>query len=162
MANISLVAAVDEKGGLGWDNQLLCHLPADLRHFKSLTMGKPIIMGRKTFQSIGRPLPGRVNVVISRNRQEIGGVSLTHSIDAALAAVADAPEIMIIGGADIFAQTLPLADRLYLTVIHHQFSADAFFPEIDQSVWHCESSTLRLADEKNPYDLTFYSYIRAI
>lgn len=160
MTNLSLIAAVDERGGLGKNNQLLCHLPADLQHFKTLTMGKPVVMGRKTYQSIGRPLPGRLNIVISRKMQSIEGVTTVNSIEAAIEAASDALEIMIIGGAELFAQTLSLVNRLYLTVIHHQFTADTFFPEIDLSAWDCESSVTRWHDERNPYDLTFYRYIK--
>lgn len=160
MTSISLVVAIDEQNGLGKDNQLLCHLPADLKHFKTLTMGKPIIMGRNTYDSIGKPLPGRTNIVMSRSNVQIEGVELVSSLAEALALVADVPEAMIIGGAKVFEQALALASKIYLTLIHHQFEADVFFPKLDESVWHCTESTFRPRDEKNSYDMTFCCYER--
>ncbi|MCW8409470.1 dihydrofolate reductase [Legionella sp. PATHC035] len=157
---ISLIAAIDEARGLGFNNQLLCHLPADLQHFKSITMGKPIIMGRKTFASIGKPLPGRLNVVLSRSIPSIEGVLLCDSLENALIKTHEFPEIMIIGGAELFTEAMSKATRLYITRIHHQFTADVFFPEIDLSIWHCQDKQFRPHDEKNKYDMTFYIYER--
>ncbi len=158
MAIISLIAAVDENFGLGKNNHLLCHLPADLQHFKNLTWGKPIIMGRNTYEAIGRPLPGRANIVLSRHIAAIEGVQIVNDLSKALALVADAPEVMIIGGATVYQQALPLASRIYLTLIHHQFSADVFFPQLDKATWHCKEAISRRHDEKNHYDMTFYQY----
>ena len=160
MTKISLIAAMDERRGLGKDNQLLCHLPADLKHFKNLTLGKPIIMGRHTYQSIGRPLPGRRNIVISRQALAIEGVELVDSIPGALALAADSAELFIIGGATIYQQTLPQATQVYLTLIHHQFSADVFFPDLDPSIWHCQEIGSQQPDEKNKYAMTFFRYER--
>lgn len=160
MTRISLVVAIDEQNGLGKDNHLLCHLPADLKHFKAITLGKPIIMGRKTYDSIGKPLPGRTNIVMSRSRLQREGVELVCSLSEALALAADAAEVMIIGGAKIYEQTLAFANRIYLTLIHHQFEADVFFPKLDESVWCCTESIFRPRDEKNDYDMTFYCYDR--
>lgn len=160
MGIISLIAAVDKKNGLGKDNQLLCHLPADLRHFKEITMGKPIIMGRKTYESIGKPLPGRLNIVLSQQALSIAGVDVVNNLTKALHQAQEAPEIMIIGGATLFAQALPSAVRIYLTRIHHQFAADVFFPKLGQSIWCCEEELFREHDDKNPYDMTFYRYER--
>ncbi|CAM3068521.1 dihydrofolate reductase [Legionella steigerwaltii] len=157
---ISLIAAIDETGGLGLNNQLLCHLPADLQHFKSITMGKPIIMGRKTFASIGKPLPGRLNVVLSRSSPPIEGVVICDSLENALAQTKEFPEVMIIGGAELFAEAMNKANRLYITRIHHQFTADVFFPEIDISIWHCKEKQYREHDEKNKFNMTFYIYER--
>ncbi|KTC80514.1 dihydrofolate reductase [Legionella cherrii] len=157
---ISLIAAIDEAGGLGLNNQLLCHLPADLQHFKSITMGKPIIMGRKTFASIGKPLPGRLNVVLSRSIAAIEGVLVCDSLENAMMKTQEFPEIMIIGGAELFTEAMNKATRLYITRIHHQFTADVFFPEIDSSIWHCQDKQFRQHDEKNKYDMTFYIYER--
>ncbi|AWN75512.1 dihydrofolate reductase [Legionella anisa] len=157
---ISLIAAIDETGGLGFNNQLLCHLPADLQHFKSITMGKPIIMGRKTFASIGKPLPGRLNIVLSHSVTSIEGVSVFNSLEKAINQTKEFPEIMIIGGAELFAEAMNKAARLYITRIHHQFIADVFFPEIDESIWHCHEKQFRPHDEKNEYDMTFYTYER--
>lgn len=158
---ISLIAAIDENDGLGINNQLLCHLPADLQHFKSITMGKPIIMGRKTFTSIGKPLPGRINIVLSHQFDSIEGVTVFHSLNQAIDKMSEFPEIMIIGGAAIFAEGINRADRLYITRIHHQFKADVYFPKIDESVWHCREKQFRAQDDKNKFDMTFYLYERS-
>ncbi|RMD88309.1 MAG: dihydrofolate reductase [Alphaproteobacteria bacterium] len=133
---LSIVVAVAENGVIGDHGRLPWHLPEDLRHFKTLTMGKPVIMGRRTFESIGRPLPGRRNIVVTRQRHWArNGVEIAHSFDEALARAADAPEIMIIGGAEIYALALPLADRIYLTRIRCHPAGDTRFPEIDRAVW---------------------------
>lgn len=160
MSIISLVAAIDEAGGLGVNNQLLCYLPADLQHFKSITMGKPIIMGRKTFESIGKPLPGRLNIVLSHSSPDIDGVVLVDSLDKALSQTVKEAEIMIIGGAHLFSQAIRIADRMYITRIHHQFNADVFFPEINELEWLCRNKEFRQHDEKNTYDMTFITYDR--
>jgi dihydrofolate reductase len=157
---ISLIAAVDEQFGIGKNNSLLCHLPADLIHFKQLTMGKPIIMGRKTFESIGRPLPGRQNIVLSTQSMNIHGAMVMASIEDALLSVKDAPEIMIIGGARVFQAAMPVAQRIYLTVIHQRFAADVFFPHLEKTMWHLHETHQHLHDEKNPYDMTFCHYER--
>ncbi|HHF7345679.1 TPA: dihydrofolate reductase [Legionella feeleii] len=160
MTIISLVAAVDENRGLGKDNQLLCHLPADLKHFKTLTMGKPIIMGRNTYDSIGKPLPGRLNIILSRKKLSLEGVEVVDSLAKALALVKNTPEVMIIGGATVYEQALSLASQVYLTVIHHQFDADVFFPAISKTDWQCKEAVFQQHDEKNNYDMTFYRYER--
>lgn len=160
MSMISLIAAVDEQLALGKDNQLLCHLPADLKHFKTLTIDKPVIMGRKTFTSIGRPLPKRTNIVLSKTLDDIKGVTVVTSLQDALTTVQNAPEIMIIGGALLYREALPLADRLYITHIHHQFKADVFFPPIAQNEWHCIEQTSYTHDDNNAYDMTFCTYER--
>lgn len=160
MAILSLIAAMDEAHGIGRDNQLLCHLPADLQHFKSTTLGKPIIMGRSTFESIGKPLPGRLNIVLSRTMSPVKGVLIFDSLDKALEHIKEAPEVMIIGGAALYHQTINLVTYLYITVIHHAFEADVFFPEIDSQIWHCSSSEFRQKDDKNTFDMTFYRYER--
>lgn len=154
MAGISLIFAVDLENGLGKNNQLLCHLPADLLHFKTLTWGKPIVMGRKTQQSIGRALPGRRNLVLTHQRIAIPGIEVVHSLKEALLQTAGSEEVMIIGGAAVFKEALPVANRIYLTRIHHRFDADVFFPELDAH-WHCVSQAQRAPDEKNTYALTF-------
>ncbi|CDZ76530.1 Dihydrofolate reductase [Legionella massiliensis] len=160
MTTITMVAAVDKNYGLGKDNHLLCHLPADLKHFKTLTLGKPVIMGRHTFESIGKPLPARTNIVMSRNKLHIEGVELVSSLSEALSLAATAAEVMIIGGAKVYEQALPYTNKIYLTLIHHQFEADVFFPKLDESVWRCTESLFRQRDEKNDYDMTFYCYER--
>ena len=155
---IALVVAVSQNNVIGRDNQLPWHLPEDLQYFKSVTMGKPILMGRKTFDSIGRPLPGRKNIVITRDLEwDAEGVEVVYSVDDALAAGADAcavansDEIMIIGGAQIYRDCLPIADRLYLTRVEAEIEGDAFFPDIDTKQWQ------KIA-EKTPKEIDKYSY----
>ena len=126
---ISLIVAHDQQRVIGKDNQMPWHLPGDLQYFKEQTMGKPIIMGRKTFESIGRPLPGRRNIVISRNDQyDAEGIEVVPSLEAAIALVRAEPEMMIIGGQQIFTEALPLAEKLYITLIDATFEGDTFFP----------------------------------
>lgn len=133
---ISLIAAMAANRVIGIDNRMPWHLSADLKRFKTLTMDKPIIMGRRTYESIGRPLPGRESVVISRNsRYSILGCLVFSGIDAALAHFRHRDEIFIIGGSSLYAAILPLADTLYLTLIHQDFSGDTFFPEIPAEQW---------------------------
>lgn len=159
---ISLIVAMDERGGIGKDNALLCHLPADLAFFKAQTLGKPMIMGHRTFQSIGKPLPGRRSIVLTTQSIHIPGVDIVHSVQEALALCRDAPEVMVIGGSSIYEQFLPIAQRIYLTKIHHSFDADVFFPEFDPTSWTHEVIRTHMADEKNKYDLTFGCYTRKI
>jgi dihydrofolate reductase len=133
---ISLVAALARRRVIGIGNQLPWRLPEDLQRFKRLTLGAPVIMGRKTHESIGRPLPGRRNTVVTRQPQAAWqGCSVAHSLDEALALAADAPEAFVIGGAELYAQALPRADRLYLTFIDADCDGDAFFPEFDPLAW---------------------------
>ncbi|WP_411275680.1 dihydrofolate reductase [Daejeonella sp.] len=159
---ISLIVAVDENNGIGKDNQLPWHLPADLKHFKNLTTGHPIIMGRKTFESIGKALPNRHNIVISRQSDYLAeGVTVVSSLTQAFALCEDHDEAFIIGGAEIFMLALPLANVLYLTIIHHQFNADTFFPKIGTKSWLNAESSTHEPDEKNMYAYTFIKYLRA-
>ena len=159
---LSLIVAVDENNGIGKDNKLPWHLPADLKHFKALTTGHPIIMGRKTFESIGKALPNRRNIVISRQTDYVAeGVSVVSSLDEALEICKTDDESFVIGGAEIFKYALPLANILYLTVIHHEFNADTFFPEINKENWIEAESTTHEPDEKNIYAYTFIKYVRA-
>lgn len=160
MKKISLIAAVDEHYGLGQSNQLLCHLPADLKHFKQITLGKPVIMGKKTFLSIGRPLPNRQNIVLTSQHEDIADVEIAHSLKQALNLANHATEIMIIGGEKVFQESISIATHIYLTIIHHQFEADVHFPRFDTAAWHCLNSEFRPADEQNIYDMTFYQYQR--
>ncbi len=132
---ISIIVAHDQNRVIGYKNKMPWHLPGDLHYFKEMTMGKPIIMGRKTFESIGRPLPGRRNIVISRNTDYTAeGIEVVTSLDAALALVADVEEIMIIGGEQIIKLALPLAQRLYITEINASFQGDTYFPSYED--WH--------------------------
>ncbi|MCR9192805.1 MAG: dihydrofolate reductase [Gammaproteobacteria bacterium] len=159
---ISLIVAMDERGGIGKGNDLLCHLPADLAFFKAQTMGKPMIMGHRTFQSIGKPLPGRRSIVLTTQAITIPGVEIAHTVAEALSFCQDVSEIMVIGGSSIYDQFLPIAQRIYLTKIHHVFEADVFFPTFDPQLWTYALMKERPADQKNSYDLTFGCYERMI
>lgn len=153
---LSIIVAMDENQVIGNNNQLPWHLPADLKHFKTITMGKPIIMGRKTFESIGKPLPGRQNIVVTRTREfHADGVASVHSIDEALELVQHCDEAMIIGGSQLFESTLSKANRLYLTYIHQHFTGDTFFPKFEYNEWQELSREQHEPDEKNPYAYTF-------
>lgn len=153
---IALIAALARNGVIGRDNQLPWRLSADLQHFRRLTMGKPIVMGRKTWASLGRPLPGRRNIVVTRDMAfGCEGCVVTHSIDEALSAAADSDEVMIIGGAELYAQALARADRLYLTEVGAQVEGDVRFPVIDPSDWIEVERQACKADERNEYDYDF-------
>lgn len=159
---ISLIAAMAEDRVIGRDNTMPWHLPADLAHFKQITLGKPVIMGRKTLESIGRPLPGRHNIVISRNpdfRPE--GVTVVADLDAAIAAAGDVAELMIIGGATIYAQMLPRADRLYLTFIALAVEGDARFPDWTACAWRETVDERHEADARNAHAYRFVTLERA-
>lgn len=141
---ISLIVAHDEQYVIGKDNAMPWHLPGDLQYFKEQTMGKPVIMGRKTFESIGRPLPGRRNIIITRNRDYVAdGIETVGSLEEALALTADANEQMVIGGQQIFTEALPLADRLYITHIDTTFEGDTFFPHYPQFTLVAEQPPLQ-------------------
>jgi dihydrofolate reductase len=160
---ISLLVAADESNVIGKNNQLPWHLPDDLKYFKNLTWGMPVLMGRNTFESIAKPLPGRKNIVITRNQDwQQPGVETVHSIEEAIekAKEADVKEIFVIGGAEIFKTTFSKAGRLYLTRIHHTFEGDVFFPEVDESVWQLVSKRYCPADEKNAYPHTYQVWER--
>lgn len=153
---VSLIAAVARNGVIGRDNRLPWRLPADLQHFKRLTMGKPVIMGRRTWQSLGRPLPGRRNIIVTRDpalRAE-GGV-VTHSLAEAMEAASGSDEVMIIGGAGLFAEILPRADRLYLTEVQAEVDGDVYFPKFDTAEWAETDRQAHRADEKNEFDYDF-------
>ncbi len=153
---ISIIAAMDRNHLIGCKNQLPWHLPADFAHFKSITMGKPVIMGRKTFESIGKPLPGRTNIVLSRDPDtSFEGVEYVSSFADALAKVPDAQEVMVIGGSTIYEMLLPQVNRMYFTYVDAEFEGDAWFPEYDKNQWHETESVTRQADEKNRYDCRF-------
>jgi dihydrofolate reductase len=154
---ISFVVAMDKNRGIGKNNDLPWYLPDDLRHFKKVTMGKPIVMGRKTYESIGKPLPGRENIVVTRDASyKAEGTTIIHSVDEVLSRKAD--EICVIGGTEIFKMFLPAADRLYITEIHETFEADTFFPELDEEQWEEVSRNAGTVDEKNKYPHDFVVY----
>ena len=155
---ISIIVAMDEGRVIGAEGGMPWHLPADLKFFKSVTMGKPIVMGRSTWESIGRALPGRTNIIITRNtRFQAEGCRLAHSVDEALAIAKEesAEEVMIIGGGGIYEQTLDRVDRLYLTRIAAHLVGDTHFPVINPEEWQEASRQEHKADGDNPFELTF-------
>ena len=158
-ANLTLVVAIDAKGGIGIDNKMPWHLPEDFAHFKRVTLGKPVIMGRKTFDSIGRVLPGRRNIVITRNADWAHeGAERAASLDAAIAMLDGAPA-SIIGGAQVFAQSMDVADAMIVTHIDRIFDCDTFFPPIDAAVWR-ETAREPHHSEANGFDYAFVTYAR--
>ncbi len=160
---ISIIAAMDRNHLIGDKNQLPWHLPADFAHFKSVTMGKPIVMGRKTFESIGKPLPGRTNIVLSRNPDiQFEGVECVGSFEEAVALVADAEELMVIGGSAIYEMLMPRVDRMYITYVDGEFKGDAWFPEFDESQWSEKEVSVRESDEKNLYGCRFVTLEKII
>lgn len=159
---ISLIAAIDENYAIGYKNHLLCHLPADLKYFKDKTLNKPVIMGHKTFDSIGKALPKRLNIVLSRQNLQIADAIVAHSLNEAIGVCENYPEVMIIGGEGVFSEALPLAQKIYLTLIHHKFAtADTYFPVLDKKDWVIKEIGTTEKDDKNLFDLTFYEYIRS-
>lgn len=161
---ISIIVAIANNWAIGRKNALPWHLPNDLKHFHELTMGKPVIMGQKTFESIGKPLPGRTNIIITLDKNYTApGCIVVHSIEESLAAAKNFKEAMIIGGASIYKQFLPLAHRLYLTLIDAAIEgADAFFPEIDYSAWQEVDRVENKPDKDNQYPYTFLILERKI
>ena len=158
---ISIITAMDKNQLIGKDNALPWKIPADLQFFKKVTMSKPIIMGRKTFESIGRPLPGRQNIVITRDESYTAdGCDVVYSIDDAISLAGDIDEVMVIGGANIYQQFLEKCDRLYLSRVLGEFEGDAWFPEIDFNVWRLIEKEDHKADEKNECDYSFQIYER--
>ena len=155
---VTLIVAMTDDGVIGIDGQLPWRLPEDLRRFKAATLGKPVVMGRKTFESIGRPLPQRHNIVLTR---QVGfsardpAVTVVTTLEAALQAAGDVPEVMIIGGAEIYQLALPLAQRIILTRVHANVQGDTHFSPLDPKAWRVASSESYAADEKHAYSMTF-------
>lgn len=157
---ISMIFAMGRHNALGRDNKMPWYLPADFQYFKRITMGKPVIMGRKTFESLGKPLPGRTNIVITRNRNFAPeGCQVVDSVECAAALVQE-QDAFIIGGAEIYKAFMPHAHKLYITEIDEDFEVDSYFPEIDYSRWKLVSSETGPKDEKNPYDYRWLVYER--
>lgn len=158
---ISIVVAIAENNAIGKENKLLWHLPADLRHFKEVTTGHTIIMGRKTYDSVGKPLPNRRNIVITRKSGlKIPGVEVVHTLEEALVLCDEDEEVFIGGGAEIYKMAMSLTDKIYLTVVKGIFDADTFFPEIDPNNWEETESISFEPDEKNSFGYTFSTLIR--
>ncbi|WP_448565609.1 type 3 dihydrofolate reductase [Thalassotalea ganghwensis] len=160
MTILSMIVAHADNRIIGKDNDMPWHLPADLAYFKKTTLGKPVIMGRKTYESIGRALPGRLNIVISRDMNyQAPGVTVVSSVENALAQAGNVDEVMVIGGGAIYQHCLPFADRLYITHIDASIDGDTQFPDYDtKTVWQKVSSEYYTADEKNAYNLEFCVY----
>lgn len=162
MPVISLIAAMTEERVIGIENSLPWKLPNDMKWFRQQTMGKPIVMGRKTFESFGaKPLPGRTNIIITRDENYMAADCIVaHTIDEALQAAGNVEEVMIIGGASFYEQMLPQAQRMYLTFVHTQVEGDAWFPEFDKSQWQEVQHEDYQADEKNPFAHSFVIFER--
>ncbi len=161
---ISLVVAAAENNAIGKDNQLLWHLPKDMKFFKNVTWAMPVIMGRKTFEALGKPLNGRENFVITRqNDFAPEGVTVTASLQDAITAAEKklyAKEVMVIGGGEIYKQAMGIANRIYITRIHASFDGDTYFPEIDTAKWQLVTNVEHAADEKNKYAMSFQKWER--
>jgi dihydrofolate reductase len=159
MSKINIIAAIDKQGGLGKNNQLLCHLPKDLKYFKEKTTGHPIVMGKNTYLSIGRPLPNRRNIVISTTLNNIDGIEIYSNLQQAIVDLKE-QDVYIIGGAQIYKQSMEFATDLYITEIDNYFEADVFFPDIAANKWDLVESISSKKDDANPFDLHFKHYIK--
>ena len=157
---VSIIVAVAENGVIGDKNTLLWHISEDLKHFKAVTTGHPVIMGRKTYESLGRPLPNRTNVVITRQQVEIPGCRVVHSLGEAVALFPGDDEVFVIGGAQIYAQALSLADRFYLTRVFRAYEGDTHFPEWAEAQWRLLSSESFASGANYPYPFAFETYER--
>jgi dihydrofolate reductase len=165
MPRVTLIVAMTDDGVIGIDGQLPWRLPEDLRRFKAATLGKPVVMGRKTFESIGRPLPQRHNIVLTRQVGFLArdpAVTVVTTLEAALQAAGDVPEVMIIGGAEIYQLALPLAQRIILTRVHANVQGDTHFSPLDPKAWRVASSETYAADEKHAYSMTFEDLERVL
>ena len=158
---VSVIVAMAQNGVIGRDNALPWRLPEDLRRFRAFTLGKPILMGRKTFESIGSPLPGRVNLVLTRDRAWYAhGVIVVHSVDEALTQAEASAELVAIGGAEIYRLVLPFARRIYLTHVHADVPGDIYFPDFDSTQWADVECSMHPADDEHAYPLTFVTLER--
>ena len=159
---VTIIAAIAENNALGKDNQLIWHLPADLKRFKKTTLNHAVIMGRKTFESLGKPLPNRTNILITRDKNyKAEGCEVVNSLKDALEVALKVDENpFILGGAEIYNQAMPFTDKLDVTFVHHKFDADVFFPEIDKTIWKETSRENYKADENNKYDYSFVTFER--
>ena len=158
---IIMIAAVAENNALGKNNNLLWHLPNDFKRFKEITSGHHIIMGRKTFESFPKPLPNRTHVIISRQKDlTIEGCIVVQDLEKAIAVCPLNEDSFIIGGGEIYKQAIHLVDQLDITLVHHSFEADVYFPEIDPKIWELSSETFQPKDEKHLFDYTFQTFVR--
>jgi dihydrofolate reductase len=162
MPRVSIIVATDERGAIGLEGRLPWRLPEDLGRFKSLTLGKPVVMGRRTWDSIGKPLPGRLNIVVTRQAGlQLPGATVVGSLDQALATAGEVPEVCIIGGAEIYRLALPLADTLHLTRVHAVVAADTCFPELDLGQWQEVAREEHAADDRHAHAFAFIELRRA-
>jgi len=156
-----MIAAVAENNALGKNNDLLWHLPNDFKRFKEVTSGHYIIMGRKTFESFPKPLPNRTHVIITRQKDfQYEGCIVVDTLEKAVAACPENENLFIIGGGEIYSQSILFADQLDITRVHHSFDADVYFPEIDPEIWKLTSETFNPKDEKHLFDYTFQTFVR--
>jgi dihydrofolate reductase len=160
MTSISIVVAIAQNNAIGKNNQLLWHLPADLKHFKQITSGHTVIMGRKTYDSIGKPLPNRRNIVITRQPLRLEGCEVASSLNEALELCKEEAETFLIGGAQIYEQALLITHRIYLTEVHQEFEADTFFPVIKPADWKETTRENFEPNEKNPFSYSFITLER--
>jgi len=159
---ISLIVAVSKNNVIGSDNKLLWHLPADLKHFKAITSNHTIIMGRKTYESIGRALPNRRNIIVTRQEDfNAPGCEIIHQLQDAIDLCEGEPEVFIIGGGEIYRQSIHAADKIYITRVYKEFEGDATFPDFSLSEWKLNSYQKFHADEKNMFEYSFSEYERA-
>jgi len=157
--NITLIAAMAENRVIGKDNQLIWHFPNDLKHFKTLTSGHHVIMGRKTFESVGRPLPNRTNIIITRQADySAEGCLIAHSLEEAISMVENDEQPFIVGGAEIYKQALDFADCIELTIIHGEYEGDSYFPEFDLNIWKLARGEKKEADAKHIHPYEFLTY----
>ena len=157
---VTIVVAIAENHAIGKDNKLLWYLPNDLKHFKTITTGHTVIMGRKTYESVGKPLPNRRNIIITRQNLTIEGCEVVNSIEAALALCTLENEVFIVGGAEIYRQAMPLTNRIYLTIVHQEFEADTFFPTIVANEWKEVHREDHQPDNKNLIPYSFITFER--
>lgn len=161
MSLVSIIVAAAENNAIGKDNKLLWRLPDDLKFFKQTTSGHPVIMGRKTYESLGKPLANRHNIIITRQPDyHAEGTEVVNSLRDALALCQDEQEVFIVGGAEIYRQALPVTDKIYLTRVHAALDGDTFFPVLDNHIWQLVSKDSRMADEKHPYSYSFLIYLK--
>ncbi len=157
---ITIVVAIAQNHAIGKDNKLLWHLPTDLKHFKNITTGGTVIMGRKTYDSVGKPLPNRRNIIITRQSIDIDGCEVVNSLDAALALCKTEQEVFIVGGAEIYKMAMSVTNRIYLTIVHHNFEADTYFPEIEPDKWTETAREDHQPHEKHKYAYSFITLER--
>lgn len=161
LPNLSIIAALADSGVIGRNNRLPWRMPADLAHFKRLTLGKPIIMGRRTWESLPGLLPHRTHIIVTRNLDyQAQGGFVAHTLAEAIEFAADAEEILVVGGADLYAQAIPLASRMYLTFIHQHIEGDTCFPDFERDEWHEVARERHEADDRNPFPYSFVTLVR--